>query len=209
MSQCLISQDLQSCGEENGTGHMHSFVPREQRELKLTTVRLVREEVQPHFPHPCQACGGPARPGTRAPGTDSPRWTTEHYRNASTVKWGRSLRFKPGPPELNEQWSQEEEQESNHRGSAPSCGGGAGKATGVGTQHRVLGCPVPPGKGPGGGGVLSTRIKLHFPSLPLAPAQDFRTPTVPVWLFSDPFYRGHEKYMHKLTSGKGASPWHS
>ena len=86
MSQCLISQDLQSCGEENGTGHMHSFVPWEQRELKLTTVRLVREEVQPHFPHPCQACGGPARPGTQAPGTASPRWTTEHYRNTGTVK---------------------------------------------------------------------------------------------------------------------------
>lgn len=102
MTQCLISQDLQSCGEENGTGHMHSFVPWEQRELKLTTVRLVREEVQPHFPHPCQACGGPARPGTQATGTASPRWTTEHYRNVGTVKSGRSLRFKPGPPELNE-----------------------------------------------------------------------------------------------------------
>ena len=58
MSQCLISQDLQSSGEENGTGHMHLFVLWEQRELKLMTVRLAREEVQPHFPRPCQACRG-------------------------------------------------------------------------------------------------------------------------------------------------------
>ena len=58
MSQCLISQDLQSSGEENGTGNMHSFVLQEQRELKLMTVRLAREEVQSHFPCPCQACRG-------------------------------------------------------------------------------------------------------------------------------------------------------
>lgn len=147
MSQCLISQDLQSRKKMAlATCICLSCGSRESwnSQLKLTTVRLARGGSATPLSPSLPSLQGPAHLGTQATGTASPPWTTEHYRNVGIViKWGRSLRFKPGPPELNEYWSQEEEQESNHRRSAPSWGGAGRKATGVGTQHRVLGCPVP------------------------------------------------------------------
>lgn len=193
MSQCLISQDLQSRKKMAlATCICLSCGSRESwnSQLKLTTVRLASGGSATPLSPSLPSLQGPAHLGTQATGTASPPWTTEHYRNVGIViKWGRSLRFKPGPPELNEYWSQEEEQESNHRRSAPSCGGGGRGQEGHGGRDTAQGAGLPrplSGKGLGGGGVLSIRIKLHFTSLPLTPAQAFRTPTVPVW-FCDPF----------------------
>lgn len=149
MSQCLISQDLQSSGEENGTGNMHSFVLQEQRELKLTTVRLARRKCNPTFPVPAKPAGASS---CRHPGSSCHEPSMDHRaENAGIViKWGRSLRFKPGPPELNEYWSQEEEQESNHTRSSPSCGdgpggrgGGRGRPWGSGHSTGCTGRPIP------------------------------------------------------------------
>lgn len=65
----------------------------------------------------------------------------------------------------------------------PVVGGWGGGQEGHGGRDTAQGAGLPrplSGKGLGGGGVLSIRIKLHFTSLPLTPAQAFRTPTVPV-----------------------------
>ena len=61
----------------------------------------------------------------------------------------------------------------------PAVGGQEGHGGRDTAQGAGLPRPLS-GKGLGGGGVLSIRIKLHFTSLPLTPAQAFRTPTVPV-----------------------------
>lgn len=203
MSQCLISQDLQSRKKMAlATCICLSCGSRESwnSQLKLTTVRLARGGSATPLSPSLPSLQGPAHLGTQATGTASPPWTTEHYRNVGIViKWGRSLRFKPGPPELNEYWSQEEEQESNHRRSAPSCGG-AGRPRGSGHSTGCWAAPSPLWEGAWGwrGPLNQNKAPLHLPSTdPSSGLQNSYCSRLILWSFLERTWKIYAQETHE------------